>query len=214
MAKGSGNTRSKGPSANPQLKGAGNTKKQTSHEKEMNYADSVDHIMNLTGVDEGEADNMYWAIGDWSESMYKEIRAASRGESQNKYDLLRADRLERFIELSPKWNGGTTYRGLDIPDSVISQFKVGQTFDPLGIASWSTSRDTAEAFSGLGRKFVIRCEKPQNGTSIKFASYCPSENEVMTSGRCQYKITKITNEMTRGMPITIVDVEPIANKKK
>ena len=214
MAKASGGTRNSGPSSNPNLKGVGNTQKQLSHEGEMNYADAVDHIMNLTGVDEGDADNMYWAIYDWSGSMSDETRAASRGESSDKYDILRADRLERFIELSPKWNGGTTWRGLDLPDNVIEQFKVGQTFDPMGIASWSTEQDVARGFTRLSNQFYLRCEKPQNGTSIKFASNCPSEDEVMTSGRCQYRVVNITKTTDGYRPITIVDLEPIANKKK
>lgn len=217
MAKGSGGTRNGGPASNPNLKGAGNSEKQFSHRDSMSYADALDNIMLLTGArTEEEADEMFWAIQDWSGSMSDETRAASRGENDNRSDMIRAQRLERFIEMSPKWNGGTTWRGLELSSDVIASFddsKVGQVFDPLGIASWSTDRDVAEGFAGYSHKFLLRCEKPQNGTSIKFASSCPSEDEVTTSARCRYRITKVTK--TDGIiPVTIVDVEPVANAPK
>ena len=220
MAKTSGSTRGKSPSTNPNLKGAGNTTPQTKHHYKLEYDDAIEHIMKLTGVeDRREAVAMYNAIDDFSYSDYDEIRAASyRGKAFRTKDLEKADALDRFIELSPKWNGGTTWRGLNLSDDVIDSFDksmIGKTFDPMGISSWSSDQDASKGFTNLRNQFYLRCEKPQNGTSIRFASSCPSENEVTCSSRCQYKITNVTKETNyAGNKVTIVDLEPIANKPK
>ena len=215
MAKSSGTTRNQAPASNPQFKGVKNKAKQREHDYSMNDKYAVQHIKAITGIEDEElAFDTLNAIHSWSGTRYEAMRAASRGEDAFSEDKKAAELVDSFINNSPKWHGGTTYRGLYLAQSEIDSFKVGEVFDPKGIASWSSDQGIAEEFSDNSKPFIVRCEKPQNGTSIRFGSVCPSEDEVTTSSKCRYKITRITKTENRfGDTYTLMDVEPIANAK-
>ncbi len=216
MAKTYGNTRKNAPSSNPNMKGAGNTSPQYSHSSTvMSFSNAIDYIKSITGIsDDNEAGELYWAINDFTGSYSDSVREASRGETTSSNSLARLKNIEKFIELAPKWNGGTTWRGLELSRDAIDSFSVGMIVDNMGPASWSSEREVAEGFTNMRNKFFFRCEKPQNGTSVKFASLCPSEDEVLCSERCRYRITNITSSTDDYGNVTIVDVEPVVNKPK
>ena len=215
MAKSSGTTRNQAPASNPQFKGVKNKAKQREHDYSMNDKYAVQHIKAITGIEDEElASNTLDAIHSWSSTRYEEMRAASRGEETFSEDKKAAELVESFINNSPKWHGGTTYRGLYLKLSEIDDYEVGEVFDPKGIASWSSSQSIAEGFTDNSKPFVLRCTKAQNGTSIKFGSRCPDEDEVTTSSKCRYRITNITKTTNKyGAIYTLIDVEPIANTK-
>lgn len=65
----------------------------------------------------------------------------------------RVDACEEFITKSPKWNGGTTYRGMHVSESYLDELyeksKNGTTLNMNGISSWSTSKAVAEGYTFL-----------------------------------------------------------------
>ena len=138
----------------------------------------------------------------------------------------RAADLEEFIERSPQWKGGTTYRGMSLSESELSEaiadLKAG-TFTNLGSASWSTEKSVADRFAGykigeisdtngdLRTNYVVLILKEQkHATSIQHLSKYAKEAEVLASKRCRYKFVKqYTEEGDWGDTTIYIEVEAI-----
>lgn len=226
MAKSSGSTRGKMPSSNPQMKGAGNITKQTDHDKNHVWGiDKVDerqvYIMQMTGVDESTAARYDEAIQAFTGVKYKKIRRAyremrERFKSEEEYLKYKkySDLIEDFISKSPKWHGGVTFRGVNSDKSTWDKVGYGEVVNMRGMASWSTNINFASGFNN--GEVVYRCSKPQNGTSVNAISKHAGEMEVLTSGRCRYKVVnkEIVYSQFQRKNFYFIDVEPIANAKK
>lgn len=132
-------------------------------------------------------------------------------ESSNNYsDLKRKTKLiEELIDKSPKWYGGTTYRGVKIPAAQIAKFKVGDEIGQGGLSSWSTSYGFSRNWEkGTKNACMFICEKPQNGTSFKFNCRFDGD-EVVVSQKARWKITRIEK---KDNGYTHIYVEPTYNK--
>ena len=139
----------------------GNTAAQNAHLGTMHRQDAISKIMTTTGRTRAQAEEFYAAAHAFSYQWDWEIRQLQCGNttftSRHGHTLAevrkKADDLEKFIEASPKWNGGTTYRGMSLSpkevDDTIKQLKAGN-FNNKGAASWSTDMSTANGFSGNG----------------------------------------------------------------
>ena len=148
MAKASGGTRKSMPSANPQLKRAGNTEKQTEHPLDDGYfvsdSEKKAYIMSKGGFDSAETDVILKTISNWAGSGYKNIRRWMLGRDEKMADIVREDMkkkaatLERFIEKMPKWNGGTTYRGMESTEkrAFFEALDIGDQWDAKSLNSW------------------------------------------------------------------------------
>lgn len=224
MAKGSGNTRSSKPSANPQLKGAGNTEKQTEHPGNPDYyyweREAKAYMMTKGGMTDKEAEDTLAAIKSWAGSGYEGVRSWQFGRTNKEPDFIneyykdRADILEKFIEKMPKWAGGTTYRGMDAQQKrqFFEALDIGDQWDAKSLNSWSSDYAIGMSFANYGGKssVLLRCQSPQNGTSIKNMGGLRRESEVLTSGKCRYRVVGKSYDDKGTL---IVDLEPISNGK-
>lgn len=218
MAKASGTTRNSGPNANPQLKGAGNTEKQTEHPGNPNSyyweRDAKAYMMTKGGMSSQEADDTLHVIKKWAGSGYQNIRGWQLGRTDSDDSKSKAAILENFIEKMPKWAGGTTYRGMAAIQKrdFFEALDVGDTWDAKSLNSWSTDFDIGMEFAADGgdASVLLRCSSPQNGTSIKNLGSIRRENEVLTSGKCRYRVVGKSYDNKETL---IVDLEPISNGK-
>lgn len=192
---------------------AGNSKIQTGHRKDVRSKDQrIKAVMEDTGVSMDKARDFEKAVEAFSYQYDYEIRRWQSGKKlgKSKYghtekDIIEKEQtLEEFINKSPKWHGGTTYRGLSLSEKELAKLmddiKAGKG-DMLGTSSWSTSFLEADKFSrsNIGKKseafgdkktkmVVLESEEQPLGTSIMHLSYYKSEYEVAVSKECRYKL--------------------------
>ncbi len=206
----------------------GNTAAQNAHLGTMHRQDAISKIMTSAGCTRAQAEEFYAAAHAFSYQWDWEIRQLQCGNttftSRHGHTLAevrkKADDLEKFIEASPKWNGGTTYRGMSLSpkevDDTLKQLKAGN-FNNKGAASWSTDMSTANGFSGNGigkispfgdnktERVVIVSKTQKKATSIQHISRFPGEDEVLTSKDCRYSYVK----QWKKNGILYIEVKPI-----
>ena len=176
---------------------------------------------------EAEARPLCEAINDFSCGWDEEIRKFQTGKLttpiKNGHSMeeiaKKAGYVEEFIKKSPKWDGGTTYRGMAVDDKTLESFKnmlkTGEELDMRGSSSWSTSEGIAAGYALDNlKKFpnmvIFECEKGQNGTSIVHISHFAGEKEVLCSSKSRYRIVEIIDEFDQEAGnITIIKVEPV-----
>lgn len=184
----------------------GNNKQQKSEYERMDKKEAVVEIMKQTGVSAEKADFMYESIRDFSFGAYQDMRTVQMGGT-DVWDLRhsvkewkeRVDACEEFITKSPKWNGGTTYRGMHASEGYLDELyeksKNGTTLNMNGISSWSTSKAVAEGYTFPNPKTPLRIifetDDAQLGTSIAHISIHPNEREILCSKDNEYFVSEI-----------------------
>lgn len=189
-----------------------NTSTQKDH-PEGEY-EGPDRIAKDLGVSDEEATTMHRAIRSYSGSAYGDIRHfQTQGPPPDMKEA--ADAIESFIEKSPKWDGGTVYRGMRVDHAtawkIVSNAMAGKTISMLGSSSWSSDDSVAEGFAETynSKKYtgiIFRSSGKQNGTSIKHLSNMSYENEVLMSNSARWKPTNVIDGWDG---IYIIDCEPI-----
>ena len=195
---------------------------QTEHPQRGARQTSPEFIMKQLGIDERTARRYNDAVRSYSGNYYTEIRNCQKGRPQNasqadldRYKQLGED-LEQFIAQSPKWGGGTTYRGFHTSperyEKLLADMASGKELDMGGTSSWSTNRSKAEQFSSSGAVIddwlvVLECKGPNRGTSIRALSNYTEEDEVLVSRQARYKITGTRQEGS----FAIFEVEEVSN---
>lgn len=145
----------------------------TSQEAAKDYIDSLSHWTGISSYDVRE----YQQTGGGPD----DIKQMSRN-------------LEDYIQASPKWYGGDTFRGINgISDKTLADLTtVGAKVDMRGTSSWSTDESVAHSFAkGMSAKSnnVIFVAKSQpKGTSIRGYSGHPTEQEVIVSKSAEYTV--------------------------
>ena len=140
----------------------------------------------------------------------------------------RAASIERYIQCAPKWNGGTTYRGMSLSNkelaAMVDDLKKGQG-DMLGAASWSADQGISEGFcighlkdispkfgDQKGRPVILRATGHKKGTPIMHLSKFGSEEEVLSSHYERWKFIKMETKTIeirgRDYDVVFIDVEP------
>lgn len=106
-----------------------------------------------------------------------------------------AKAIEKFIQISPKWRGGNTYRAIGASDETIERLyrreKEDKPINMLGTASWTTDKDYAKERDVTGKRVIFVSPTQSKGTSIKLYSQTPAEEEVLVSKDAKYLITDI-----------------------
>ena len=194
MAKQSGGTRQGGGVVGPQFKGTENRTRQMEHRDDLdpsNKYDRINYIMEQTGVDFNTARVMEDAISEWEGVSY-DIRQYQKGNGGDDETKRRAEAIDKFIEKSPKWAGGPTYRGVKDSGERYSSLGVGDTYTENASSSWTTEEIKARGFSSFYRTIIV-CKAPQNGTSISHLAPVyggpDGEREVVTHSKNQYEVT-------------------------
>lgn len=105
----------------------------------------------------------------------------------------KAGQIEDYIRRAPSWNGGETYRGIELTDAELAPYlNPGYIFDMRGLASWTTSMGTADNFAHKTDDknhvvFICKSNQPR-GTSIRGVSRYHSENEIITSNTARWRV--------------------------
>jgi hypothetical protein len=174
--------------------------------------------MKDIGCDSAMAERYADAVYSFSYQWDYEIRHLQTGEKFKSYHnhtmaqiRQKAKDLEEYIDKAPKWDGGTTYRGMSLSEkelkNLITELKNGQG-DMMGTSSWTTKEHIGQHFSEMhggeySPKFkdektesVILVAKKQNkATSIQHMSkYGSSEAEVLSSKDVRWKFVKTWEE--------------------
>lgn len=175
---------------------------QKHHLRGSEIPDTPEKTAAYLGVSVEQAKEMYDAVQSWSGSLYTDIREYQRTGQGGQYVKDKEKALEAYIDAAPKWDGGATYRGMRLPQSVIDTYVPGAQVNMGGSASWSTDRGVAEGFAtgatGGKKPVVVRCKTNKNGTSIRHFSYYKKEDEVLVSKKAWYNVTstKVVNGIT------------------
>ena len=205
----------------------GNTTEQMGHVTDSGPREEI--IGKLTGTSDSKTIEQYLkAVNGFSWRWDWEIRQIQCGNtsftSRHGHSLSeikqRADDLEKFITKSPKWAGGTTYRGMSLSQKEIEQLRADLQAgrgNMQGAASWSTRESCSQGFAGshIGEispvygdrksiRVVLVAHRHKKATSIKYLSEFPSEDEVLSSKDCRWRVVR---EYTKG-GYTYFDVEP------
>nr|DAU76908.1 MAG TPA: Putative ADP-ribosyltransferase Certhrax [Caudoviricetes sp.] len=164
-----------------------------------------------------EAQQMYDSVYAFTGSEYTAIRAAQSGNSSNRSAARKGEHIERFIDASPKWEGGELYRGMNISNEQAASFKAslqkGSSVSMNGVSSWSSKQSMAESYTrGSGEKFIFVLPKTKHGTSIEHLSNFPGENEVIVSSKSNFVIKNLQTKKKRGsrQAVTYVYMEETA----
>lgn len=163
--------------------------------------ESFERLQNDLGVDSSTAQRLHSSVIYFSENGYKKVRESQRnGEPTNE-----AKDIEEFIDRSPQWEGGTLYRGIK---SGYSDIKIGDNIDMGGTASWSSKKEIAEYCAGVNRGFdsdlmVFVSNNAGKATSIRHLSNNANEDEVITSSKNSYTVSKI--ETKGGIKYVYID---------
>ena len=178
-------------------------KKKKGHEIFSDEDATVEGIAKYLGVSMEEAKSFDSAIWSFTGDYFTAIRQLQNGKIPEGFDKNspfvkamkeKGENLEKYIEKAPKWNGGETYRGINISSEDLKKYQVGNTIDVnRGTASWSSDIKVSKKFAKQGseEKVVFKCPTQKNGTSIKHLSNYNHEDEVMVSKNSKYVITSI-----------------------
>lgn len=195
---------------------------QTEHPQQAAAGQTnTEFIMQQLGIDSATASRYAAAIDSYSDMHYASIRDYQKGRPQNarpstleKYKQWGED-LEQFIDSSPKWGGGTTYRGFTTSqerfEKLMADMVSGKELDMGGTSSWSTQKSIAEKFSSSRRggrySVILECPGQNRGTSIRAVSSFLEDDEVLVSRHARYKITGTRQEGS----LMIFEVEEVSN---
>lgn len=182
---------------------------------------SADDLQAMLGVDRRTAEEMENAVKDFTGGgPYGEIREAQRlGLTSGRY-AEEGRSLEEFIARANAagkgWTGGTTYRGIQVDNTLYRKLmdkRVGDGVDINygGTASWSTDRSHSEWFTNMGfggnRVVFVHTNPTQKmGASAKHLGSSEWENELLVSKDAKFKVTGIAERNTRsGITYIYVD---------
>ena len=166
-----------------------------------------------------EARDMGNAICDYSGYDFQYIRCASQGDIEGMHRLeeenedwidvdeliKKAEDIEKFIDLSPKWEGGAIERGIHFKDgstfdTLIQQAERGDAIDMKGMTSWTSNADVAlnfaETWNQKSNSVILKTndDRTELGTSIRHISRSRDEDEVLVSKEAEFIPTRIERQ--------------------
>lgn len=166
----------------------------------------INACAELTHTGKKQAEKMARAAYTFTTGEYSKIRKFQQdGPPPNR--IAASSNVEKFIKKSPKWNGGTLYRGIGVDretaDTIVQNCREGKTMGMLGTSSWSSSKKVARMFARRQKadvKITFVTRGKQNGTSVKYLSKYAFQDEVLCSKDARWKPTKVI-ETKRGYTI-------------
>ena len=171
------------------------------HMGDGSMLDPVRMVMDDTGFDSVRAEQAINDITSWVGSACGKIRS---GEGE--YSKV-ADRIEEFIEASPKYKG-SIYRGISLDakdaNAMLDRLLEGETIDQKGISSWATDKSWAEEFATMQArndktqvKVVFQIDDNKSGVSIKHIADIDNDEVIQPAKAMQLldgDIKRVKNE--------------------
>lgn len=159
-------------------------------------------------VTEQEAGEMFDSVKHFTNNGYQSVRkyqSTGKGGAKAKKD---AENIEKYIQIAPKWAGGTLYRSIGLSSDQVRKLKPGTNIDMQGTSSWTSSKSVSDSYAyksmDRGTAVTFQLAKTTKGCSINHMSHYDGENEVLISNTARFKISNVTKD-NRGR--TIVEVE-------
>lgn len=154
--------------------------------------DSVEIIARALGEDKETAYKHWNAITNYTAQWYGAVRKHQRAGGGTETVREMSKQIEDYIAKAPKWDGGTTFRGItDVSDSVLDSLTTeGTVFDMRGTSSWSSKESVAKSFANSGyNDIVFESVTQSKGTSVRHISRYPTEDEILVSKSSQYRVS-------------------------
>ena len=140
------------------------------------------------------------AFTDAGSGIYSEVRRYQRNDalqfmSQEEAKEI-SNSIETYIKKAPRWNGGTTYRGVSVSDDELSAFKQGAKLSMGGTSSWSGTESVSKDFAQRNVSYerpnsvMYHCDTQSKGTGIRHLSVYELEDEVLCSKESKYKVVR------------------------
>ena len=159
------------------------------HMGDGSMLDPVRMVMDDTGFDSVRAEQAINDITSWVGSACGKIRSKDGDYAKV------ADRIEEFIEASPKYKGAI-YRGisLDAKDAneMLDRLLNEKPIDQIGISSWSTEKEWAEEFATMQArsdktqvKVVFQIDDNKSGVSIKHIADIDNDEVIQSAKAMQ-----------------------------
>lgn len=174
----------------------------------------IDYMTKQLNISPKKAASYVDDIKWYTFELYEYVRAAQQGRSNDKESKRMGNNIDEFVAISPKWAGGTTYRGININEVELNKLKGshGKPITMYGTSSWSVSKGTAHLFARGNNDieviFVCKNAQPQ-GTSISWLSaYGESEQEILVSSKAKWKITNIQQPDKKNPNYYEITVQP------
>ena len=166
---------------------------------------AIKYVSEMTGLTGTKAESLAESVIAFSCGSDSEIRKAQLNADYESDYFQHARNCEEFIKRAPKFgDSAALYRGVHISKELaqkyIAKIRNGGMIDQLGMASWSTSKKTAEDFAKWKCKpgevkVVFRISGTKMGTSIKGISTYSGEDEVLVSG--EQTIIPVSYELSK-----------------
>lgn len=159
------------------------------HMGDGSMLDPIKMVMDDTGFDSARAEQAIDDITSWVGSACGKIRSKDGDYAKV------ADRIEEFIEASPKYKG-SIYRGISLEaekvNPILDDLFNGKAITQEGISSWSTGKDWAEEFAAMTSRdktapirVVFQIDDNKSGVSIKHIADIDND-EVIQSSKARY----------------------------
>ncbi len=162
--------------------------KQAEHMSWSEPPSKAEQLAIANGISIEEAQKQIEALRSYSRAGYRSIRTAQYNNEVGTEEYQKAMAIEKFIEQSPKWNGGDLYRGINLSEAQLNQMAIGAKVDMRGVSSWSTKRDVATEFGTT----MFKVNGTKQGASVThLARGGLSESEVLVSGKAIWTIKSV-----------------------
>jgi len=203
---------------------------------EVSKSEKIDYFKGL-GVSDEAADHYASAITSFSGSGSSGIRSVqTKKMDPNNYTYQeyykRSVDIEKALKVMPKWAGtAPLYRGISVNDELLDKLikSTGSNLiiDMRGTSSWSSSKSTANGFSGHGsggNSCIFTLEGGSKyAASIKHLSSHSGEDEVLMSMEARYTIVGYkkkdgkhhftVKQKTKYAEVNLDEVENLPEKK-
>lgn len=182
------------------------------HKPHMKGQELVDYTMKELGVSEQEAKDMVREVSGYTDGYATDMRNWQQYGDGYILDGMTAkeaktmsEQCEKFIKLSPKWDGGEIYRGICVDEDTAMRilddiYYSGKPFDMKGTSSWTSDKSIADDFSewsGEDVAIIFKAPGTNKGTSIDHISDF-SQSEVLVSRDARWDVKRIEGGVDDG----------------
>ncbi|HEY9835496.1 MAG TPA: ADP-ribosyltransferase domain-containing protein [Vampirovibrionales bacterium] len=113
---------------------------------------------------------------------------------------------------------GEVFRGTRVPESIIAQYKEGETITESAFVSTTRSSTVANKFIRLaandGKETVVYRIKSKSGVRLDDLSKYPKEEEVLFSPGTKFKVNKVSKDSEKGYEIELEEVADLSATEK
>ena len=182
------------------------------HKPHMKGQELFDYTAKELGVSEQEAKDMIKEVSGYTDGYATDMRNWQQYGDRYILDGMSAkeartmsEQVEKFIDKSPKWDGGEIYRGIGVDEDTAMRilddiYYSGKPFDMKGTSSWTSDKSIADDFSewnGADVAIIFKTPGTKKGTSIDHISDF-SQSEVLVSKDARWNVKRINGGIDDG----------------